>query len=104
MKQSTRWTFASFEIDASAGTLTKNGEPVKIGPQAFRALALLVASAGNVVTRDALRKEIWGDRHVDFEHGLNVCIRQVRTALGDDADADPVVVTCPREGYRLGVP
>ena len=104
MKQSTRWTFGAFEIDTAPGTLTKNGEPLKIGRQAFRALALLVASAGEVVTRDALQKEIWGDRHVDFEHGLNVCIRQVRTALGDEADADPIIVTCPREGYRLGIP
>ena len=105
MKQCARWNFAGFEIDTPAGVLRKNGEPVKIGRQAFRALALLVARNGELVSREALQKEVWGDRvHVDFEHGLNVCIRQVRTALADDADGNPIIVTCPREGYRLGVP
>ena len=105
MQQPGRWTFAGFEIDLGAGLLRKNGGPVRIGPQAFRALALLVSRGGELVTREELQKEIWGDRvHVDFEHGLNVCIRQVRTALGDDAEGNQIVVTCPREGYRLGVP
>lgn len=97
-------TFGDFDIDPVAGVLRRNGEPVRIGPQAFRALALLVSRGGDIVTREELQKEIWGDRvHVDFEHGLNVCIRQVRTALGDAAEGNQIVVTCPREGYRLGV-
>ena len=104
MQQPTRWTFASFELELSTGLLRKNGEPVRIGPQALRALALLVSRGGELVTREELQKEIWGDRvHGDFEHGLNVCIRQVRSALGDDAEGNQIVVTCPREGYRLGV-
>ena len=104
MPQPSRWSFAGFDLDADAGVLTKHGVPVRIGRQAFRALALLVARGGQVVTRDDLQQEIWGDRvHVDFEHGLNVCIRQVRTALADEADSHQIIVTCPREGYRLGV-
>ena len=105
MQQRNRWAFADFELDLTACVLRKRGEPVRIGRQAFRALALLVSRGGELVTRDELQKGIWGDRvHVDFEHGLNVCIRQVRTALGDDAEGNQIVVTCPREGYRLGVP
>lgn len=105
MTQCARWSFADFEIDTTAGVLRKHGEPVKIGRQAFRALALLASRRGELVSREELQKEIWGDRvHGDFEHGLNVCIRQVRLALADDADGSPIVVTCPREGYRVGVP
>ncbi len=104
MKQCVRWAFAGFELDTAAGVLRKNGEAVKICRQAFRALALLVSRRGELVSREELQKEIWGDRvHVDFEHGLNVCIRQVRQALADNGDGDQIVVTCPREGYRLGV-
>ena len=103
-QQPSRCRFGDFDIDPAAGLLRRNGQPVRIGPQAFRALALLVSRGGELVTREELQKEIWGDRvHVDFEHGLNVCIRQVRTALGDDAEGNQIVVTCPREGYRLGV-
>jgi len=105
MPQPTRWTFAGFELDVGACTLRKNGEPVRIAPQAFRALALLVARGGELVTRDELQKELWGDRvHVEFEHGLNECIRQVRATLGDDIKGNPIIATRPREGYRLAVP
>jgi DNA-binding winged helix-turn-helix (wHTH) protein len=105
MQQPPRWTFAGFEIDRRACVLRKNGEPVRIGRQAFRALALLVSRGGELVTREDLQKEIWGDRvHVDFKHGLNVCIGQIRTALGDGAEGNQIIVTSPREGYRLGVP
>src|SRR5262245_35665275 len=104
MNQVNRWQFAAFELDVAAGVLEKDGEAVRIGRQAFRALALLVSRSGVLVTREELQQEIWGDRvHVDFEHGLNVCIRQVRTALGPDIEGTQLIVTCPREGYRLGV-
>ncbi len=100
MQQPTRWTFAGYEIDLAVCAVLKNGQPVRIGRQAFRALALLVSKGGELVTREELQKEIWGDRvHVNFEQGLNVCIRQIRTALGDDAEGDRIIVTCPREGY-----
>ncbi len=105
MEPCTRWDFAGFEIDTAAGVLRRGEEPVKIGGQAFRALALLVSRQGALVGREELQKQIWGDRvHGDFEHGLNVCIRQVRLALADHVEGSPIVLTCPREGYRLAVP
>ncbi|MBI4484753.1 MAG: winged helix-turn-helix domain-containing protein [Acidobacteria bacterium] len=105
MQRPTRWTFASFEIDIGSDVLRRNGEPVRIGRQAFRALAVLVLRGGEIVTREELQKAIWGDRvHVDFERGLNECIRQARAALRDGTNGSRIIVTCPREGYRLGVP
>jgi len=38
---------------------------------------------------------------VDFEHGLNFCIRQIRTALSDDAETPRYIETLPRRGYRF---
>src|SRR5262249_53879269 len=41
---------------------------------------------------------------VDFEQGLNFCIRQIREALGDTADAPRFIETLPRRGYRFLIP
>ena len=38
---------------------------------------------------------------MDFEQGLNSCIKQVRHALGGDA---ALIETVPKRGYRLKVP
>jgi DNA-binding winged helix-turn-helix (wHTH) protein/TolB-like protein len=97
--------FGLFEFDADTGVLTREGAPVRLQPQPARVLALLVARAGEVVTRDALRQEVWSDgTFVDFERGLNFCIAQIRSALGDAADSPRFIETLPKRGYRFIAP
>jgi len=74
----------------------------RLQPQPFKVLALLVTLAGHIVTREQLRHELWGDEtFVDFEQGLNYCIRQIRAILGDDAQNPQYIETIPRRGYRF---
>lgn len=76
--------------------------PEELNPQPFKILVLLTERPGTLVTRAALREAVWGDETVvDFEHGLNTCIRQIRHALGDDADVPRFIETVPRLGYRF---
>jgi DNA-binding winged helix-turn-helix (wHTH) protein/tetratricopeptide (TPR) repeat protein len=83
----------------------RDGEVVKLAPQPFRILTLLIDRAGTLVTRAALRDAVWGtETVVDFEHGLNTCIRQIRHALGDDAEVPRFIETVPRLGYRFIAP
>lgn len=56
------------------------------------------------MTRADIRERIWCDSFVDFEQGLNFCIRQIREALGDTADAPRYIETLPRRGYRFLLP
>lgn len=97
--------FGQFAFDAETGALTRNDVPVRLQPQPSRVLALLVARAGEIVTRDELRREIWGrETFVDFERGLNFCIAQIRSALGDSADSPRFIETLPKRGYRFIAP
>ena len=41
---------------------------------------------------------------VDFERGLNFCIAQIRSALGDDSTTPRYVRTIPRRGYQFIAP
>src|SRR5215475_1797733 len=94
--------FGEFEIDTAAGELRKSGQLVSLPPQPFRVLALLVRRAGQPVTREEIREEIWGDQTVvDFERGLNFAINKIRSALGDSADSPTYIQTLPRRGYRF---
>jgi DNA-binding winged helix-turn-helix (wHTH) protein/tetratricopeptide (TPR) repeat protein len=97
--------FGEFELDVAAYALRRDGQRVTLRPQPFRALLLLAQHADRVVTREELRQAIWpGEVVVDFEHGLNTCVRQIRAALGDDADDPRYVETVPRVGYRFIAP
>ena len=97
--------FGLYEFDADSGALTREGAAVRLQPQPARVLALLVARAPDIVTRDALRHEVWNDgTFVDFERGLNFCIAQIRSALGDAADSPRFIETLPKRGYRFIAP
>src|SRR6266480_1322938 len=94
--------FGDFEFDALAGELRRGEETIRLEPQPARVLAVLVERAGEVVTRTELQQRVWsGDTFVDFERGLNYCIAQIRTALGDSASNPRFVETLPRRGYRF---
>src|SRR5262245_65609786 len=100
-----RATFGNFTFDTTARELRRNGDIVKLQSQPAHVLAVLIEHAGEVVTRDALRQAIWGgDTFVDFDKGLNFAIAQVRTALGDSADAPTYIRTFPKRGYQFITP
>jgi DNA-binding winged helix-turn-helix (wHTH) protein len=96
--------FDVFELDTGSGELRKKGDRVKLSPQPFRVLEMLIRCGGGVLTRNDIRDRIWNDSFVDFEQGLNFCIRQIREALGDTADAPRFIETLPRRGYRFLLP
>lgn len=98
----TVFRFDIFELDTGAGELRRNGDRIKLPPQPFRVLELLVRRSGEVLSRSEIRESIWhDDTFVDFEQGLNFCIRQIREAVGDTADAPRFIETLPRRGYRF---
>jgi tetratricopeptide (TPR) repeat protein/DNA-binding winged helix-turn-helix (wHTH) protein/TolB-like protein len=66
---------------------------------------LLVSRAGQVVTREEIRQQLWDEEtYVDFEQGMNHCIKQIRNVLNDNADTPLYVETVPRRGYRFLAP
>jgi eukaryotic-like serine/threonine-protein kinase len=94
--------FGEFEVDLRSGELRTNGTSVKLQPQPAKILALLVRRRGETVTRDEIVAEVWGpDTFVDYERGLNFAIRQIRNALGDDAERPRYIETIPKRGYRF---
>jgi Tol biopolymer transport system component/DNA-binding winged helix-turn-helix (wHTH) protein len=94
--------FGPFEVDAEAQQLRRAGAVLRIQPQPFKVLLALVFRAGEIVTREQLRQELWGEEtFVDFEHGLNYCVRHIREVLGDNAQTPRYVETVPRRGYRF---
>jgi DNA-binding winged helix-turn-helix (wHTH) protein/TolB-like protein len=103
--QIARFRFGVFEFNAETGELSRDGTAVKLQSQPARVLGILLAQAGDVVTRDALQQAVWGsETFVDFERGLNFCIAQIRSALGDSADSPRFVRTVPKQGYKFIAP
>ena len=96
-----RTAFGPFRLDGTTGELFRDGTPVPLPPKATLILTALVSSPGRLVTRDDLYAAAWSDTVVEFDQGLNTCIRQIRQALGDDARNPRYIETIPRRGYRF---
>jgi DNA-binding winged helix-turn-helix (wHTH) protein/Tol biopolymer transport system component len=100
-----RLRFGDFDLDVRDGELRHTGRLVKIQPQPLRVLAVLAERAGTVVSREELRSKIWGDAtFVEFDQGLNYCIRQIRVALSDEAAQPVYLETVKKRGYRFIAP
>jgi DNA-binding winged helix-turn-helix (wHTH) protein len=94
--------FGIYELDPRSGELRREGVAVRLPPQPFRVLWMLASRKGELVTREEIRQELWGnDTFVDFDGGLNFCINQIRRALRDSAESPRFVHTLPRRGYRF---
>jgi TolB-like protein/DNA-binding winged helix-turn-helix (wHTH) protein/Tfp pilus assembly protein PilF len=94
--------FGLFEADFVTGELRKRGLRIRLQEQPFQVLAMLLEQPGVLVTREELRRRVWGpDTFVDFDQGLSKAINKIRDALGDSADSPRFVETVARRGYRF---
>ncbi len=97
--------FGVFELNLATEELRKSGMLIKLSPQPFKLLTLLASRSGQVVSRDEIQQQLWGEEtYVDFEQGMNHCVKQIRNALSDSADTPLYVETIPRRGYRFLAP
>jgi TolB-like protein len=94
--------FGNFEADLAAGHLRKHGIKLKLVDQSFEVLAILLEHAGEVVTREDLRRRLWPERvFVDFDNNLNSAMARLREALSDSAEHPRFIETLPKRGYRF---
>src|SRR6266850_380738 len=97
--------FDTFELDLRAGELHKHGVKLRLQGQPVQLLAILLQSAGNLVTREELRSQLWpADTFVDVDHSLHNAVGRIREVLGDSAEIPRYIETLPRRGYRFIAP
>ena len=97
--------FGVFEATESSGELRKHGVRVKLHAQPFQILVMLLERPAEIVTRDEMRRRLWGDgTFVDFDNSLNTAINKVRDALDDSAAKPRYIETVAGKGYRFILP
>ena len=92
------FVFGSYSFDPNTNTLRRGSVRLELQSQPAQLLALLLAHTGAIVTRDQIRATLWPDTAVAYDQNINFAIRQIRIALGVDAQ---LVQTVPRRGYRF---
>ena len=97
--------FGPFELLVETGELRENGVRLKLSGQPIQVLTCLVATRGQLVTREQLQARLWpGSSYGDFEKGLNAAVNRLRENLGDSATEPRYIETVPGRGYRFIFP
>src|SRR5262245_6961692 len=92
--------FGPFVVDLDGELLLRDVRPIPRRPNTWAVLRYLVERPCNLVTKDELLDGIWPDVTVGDELP-GVSVKELRTALGDDARAPRFIATIHRRGYRF---
>src|SRR5215510_1594618 len=92
--------FGPFTVNSKSRQLLQAEDEIHLSPKAFDLLCVLIAGHPDVVTKDELLTRIWPGAFV-VEANLNVLVREVRHALGDDAHEPRYVQTIHGRGFRF---
>lgn len=96
------YRFGPYELRTQSRELFKLGTKIRLRPQSYQVLQLLVERAGDAVSREELHSILWPAAMVnDFELGLNTCIKELRGVLSDSATEPRYIQTLPKVGYRM---
>ena len=92
--------FENFVLDTERSAVLVDGEPVKMEPQVYALLELLVCNHGEVVSREQIVDEVWQGRTVS-NNVVDSRIRSARLALGDDGKAQRLIRTLTHQGFKF---
>lgn len=100
-EQEPRIAADELEIDLSARTVKRAGEPVHLTPIEFDLLRVLARNRGRLMTHRSLLSEVWGPEYVDDVQTLRTHIARLRAKIEPEGDAPHYIVTDPGVGYRF---
>ena len=93
--------FEGLSIDLARREVRRSTELVELTTLEFDLLAALARAPGRVLTRRQLLERVWGWDFYGDERVVDVHIRAIRKALGDNADAPELIGTVRGVGYKF---
>lgn len=90
-------------IEPRQNRLVRAEVEVRVEPRVMDVLVCLAQHAGEVVSRETLNRQVWGNVVVTDQAVTN-CISELRQHLGDDRASHRVIETIPKRGYQLTAP
>jgi pimeloyl-ACP methyl ester carboxylesterase/DNA-binding winged helix-turn-helix (wHTH) protein len=92
--------FENHILDLDRRELRRGSDLVALEPQVFDLLIYLMQNRDRVVSRDDLIASVWGGRIVS-DSTLSTRINAARKAVGDSGEAQRLIKTMARKGFRF---
>ena len=95
-----RFLFDAHALDVGQRELRRGAEAVALEPLVFDLLVYLVANRKRVVSKDEVLASVWSGRSVS-DSALASRIAAARRAIGDTGEAQQLIRTIARKGFRF---
>ncbi|WP_455199279.1 winged helix-turn-helix domain-containing protein [Kaarinaea lacus] len=89
-----------WRVSPPEGTLSRDGETVRLEPKAMEVLVYFASRPNEVITREELERDVWRGAIVGYDAVTNTIIK-LRKALQDSARQPEYIATIPKRGYQL---
>jgi DNA-binding winged helix-turn-helix (wHTH) protein len=94
--------FGNFQVDLQREELYQDNQRIKTQAQVYRALLLLLSRAGEIISREEVRKWLWPEAFLaNLDANVNTTMNKLRQVLGDSPENPRYVETMPRRGYSF---
>ena len=93
--------FGSILVDPAARRVFRDGVAVDITATEFDVLLVLVSAKGKAVSRAAIFRTVWGEKHHGTPRTIDNFVQQLRSKLEKDPQAPEHIQTVRGIGYRL---
>lgn len=98
-KTENTWKYKDAVVDFSGYRATYLGKDAAVTPKEIKLLAVLLENAGQVVSRDQILDQIWGEEESPFDRVVDVYVKNLRKKLQLDC-----IITVKGVGYKLELP
>jgi eukaryotic-like serine/threonine-protein kinase len=97
-----RARFGPFELNLRTRELRNGDRTVLLPEQPFKLLVLLLHNGEDGAEREEIRNVLWSSNtYVDWDHGINVAVGTLRTAMRDSTSKPKYIATLARVGYKI---
>jgi DNA-binding response OmpR family regulator len=88
-------------IDSELKRVFVDGEDAGLTVLEFRLLHAMASEGGRALSRDQLRRRVWGMPHTKRDRSVDVCVRKLRAKLDCRSQTHTYIHTHPGVGYRF---
>ena len=88
-------------VDTDARRAWLGNQEIELTSKEFDLLALMVAEAGKVVTREQIMRQVWDSKWWGSTKTLDMHVSWLRRKLGDDAHSPQFITTVRGVGFRF---
>lgn len=92
-----------FELDEEKIELKKNGKVVPLKPKELGLLTLMLKHPGQIMSKESLYDQVWGEEFFGFDNTVMVHIRRLREKIEEDPSHPRYLLTVKGLGYKLAV-